>query len=193
MQEDLDLNQEIKALGDDVTDQQILAIVHRRFPSRGATGRHNGGGDRRGPPQSDRSRAQSDGPPRWPRAQSEGPPRSREDVTCPNCLEKGHFASECKKPRVERKDRVCFECGEKGHEARRCKNKQAHHVADEADTPCWAICGEEDGFRIVQRRGATRTPRKPTPQERRLECFMNANMYAALMQDSAGADKHEDG
>ena len=37
-----------------------------------------------------------------------GPPRRRDDIRCPNCLETGHSAFECKKERVEQ--RKCFLC-----------------------------------------------------------------------------------
>ena len=49
----------------------------------------------------------------------ERPARSKADTTCPNCLEKGHAAQECPKPKIDVKDRKCFVCGEAGYSAAR--------------------------------------------------------------------------
>ena len=115
-----DLDDALKEVGTNATDEQILAVLDRKFPGRFPRApprqapRHGGGLRAGGPGGGTRT-------PLPPRRDDRGPPRSREDVTCPNCLKKGHFGSECHEARVERKDRLCFQCGEKGHEARRCQ------------------------------------------------------------------------
>ena len=89
------------ALGSDLdlsmSDGQLAAFVRGRF---GGTQKQQPR-DRR--PQTDRA-----------------PPRSKGDMTCPNCMEKGHTSQECKKPKIEMKDRKCFICNEPGHPASKC-------------------------------------------------------------------------
>ena len=112
-----DLRQEMLAIGIHLDDDQLFALANSR------AGRHGGRpGGRPGPramPGSDR------GPPRAPLGSDRGPPRSKADITCANCLGKGHTAMECKKEKVQRADRLCFQCGKPGHEARRCPEKSA--------------------------------------------------------------------
>ena len=80
-------------------DGQLAAFVRGRF----AASQRQAPRDKR--PQGDRERA---------------PPRGKADMTCPNCLEKGHTSQECKKPKLELKDRRCFICNEPGHPASKC-------------------------------------------------------------------------
>ena len=73
------------------------------------------------------------------------PPRDKRDVTCANCLKKGHTSQECKAPKVAAKDRKCFECGEAGHVASKCPNKDKARVLADLEQqgepkPVWFGC-----------------------------------------------------
>ena len=178
--EEEDLSAEIRALGEDASEEQIMAIVSRRFPRKnGAPAKTSGGAPiPRGP----------GAPGKLTRDSAErGPPRSREDVTCPNCLKKGHFASECTEPKVERKDRMCFNCGDKGHVARFCKKpKKSNLIGNlqtDGDQDVWACLNDTDDFIPVQRQGQSRRARKPVPMERRLETFLDVNKFSAFLND----------
>ncbi len=178
--EEEDLSAEIRALGEDASEEQIMAIVYRRFPRKnGAPAKTSGGAPiPRG----------LGAPGKLTRDSAErGPPRSREDVTCPNCLKKGHFASECTEPKVERKDRMCFNCGDKGHVARFCKKpKKSNLIGNlqtDGDQDVWACLNDTDDFIPVQRQGQSRRARKPVPMERRLETFLDVNKFSAFLND----------
>ena len=150
--EEEDLSAEIRALGEDASEEQIMAIVSRRFPRKnGAPAKTSGGAPI----------------PRGPGAPERGPPRSREDVTCPNCLKKGHFASECTEPKVERKDRMCFNCGDKGHVARFCKKpKKSNLIGNlqtDGDQDVWACLNDTDDFIPVQRQGHFQASAQASP------------------------------
>ena len=176
-EDDGDLVSEIRAIGAEASDEQIMAIVNKRFPGRNApSGQQRPGGGQRDP-----------GRQAPPRKSERGPPRSREDVTCPNCLKKGHFGSECPEGRVRREDRACFSCGEKGHEARHCKKPKPAQLL-ENDKEAWTIMNEDE-FIPVQRRGKTRTATRPMPQKLTLKSFIDNNIFAAMTEDVDDAEE----
>ena len=96
-----------QGLSEDMPDGELAAFVRKRLFNK----------DKRFP--------QGAGRPRQAPARDRAPARSKEDMTCPNCLEKGHSSQECTKPKIDVKDRRCFLCKEKGHAASKCpKAKQ---------------------------------------------------------------------
>ena len=95
------VDDEFDSLREDMPDEQLAAFVRRTL----------GNGNRKLP---FRARA----PP--VAGKLKPPPRSKEDMTCPNCLQKGHSSQECTKPKIDIKDRKCFICNEKGHPASKC-------------------------------------------------------------------------
>ncbi len=130
---------ELQELKEDATTEEINAVYKRGQQRRVQRGNAHG---RRGLP------------PRERPGGARPPPRAPADVTCPNCLEKGHGAFDCPKPKVKRSDRACFDCGEPGHEARFCpKKKQPVQVLEDNDRPTWCL-DDADGFIPVQRRRA---------------------------------------
>ena len=95
------IDDEFESLREDMPDEQLAAFVRRNL----------GNGNRKPPFQSRALPAANKQKP---------PPRSKEDMTCPNCLQKWHSSQECTKPKVDIKDRKCFICNEKGHPASKC-------------------------------------------------------------------------
>ncbi len=93
-----------------------------------------------------------------PRRES-APPRDKRDVTCPNCLKKGHTSQECRAAKVLSKDRKCFECGEAGHIASKCPNKdKTKSLTEEAASaakPVWLGCVADSEDVPVHRRKMT--------------------------------------
>ena len=84
-----------QGLSEDMPDGELAAFVRKRLFNK----------DKRFP--------QGAGRPRQAPARDRAPARSKEDMTCPNCLEKGHSSQECTKPKIDVKDRRCFLCKEK--------------------------------------------------------------------------------
>ena len=136
-------------LREDSPDGQVLAVFRRKFPGR--------------------AQAASGPPP---------PPRSKEDVMCPNCLGKGHFASECSKPKVEVSKRLCFCCKKPGHSKAQCpelrrglkqldapgERAPAMPAAEAASDSGFVYCGcigDAEGFEQVRRRRASNSAMMP--------------------------------
>ncbi len=131
-----DERQEIlNIIGEEATEEQILAVFKAK-QARFQTRRRGGpplGGNRSSPP-----------------------PRDRKDLTCPNCLKKGHPAWECPEERTDPSQRKCFICFKKGHEARNCPDKETLRKkpakALEAEPVKHMMRMDPDGFTPVQRR-----------------------------------------
>ncbi|XP_067620153.1 uncharacterized protein [Eurosta solidaginis] len=53
---------------------------------------------------------------------------SKANIRCYNCNSMGHYASECRKPKIEKG--ACYDCGSKAHRINECpdRNKTVHHV-----------------------------------------------------------------
>ena len=176
-----DLRQEMLAIGIHLDDDQLFALANSRAGGHG--GRPGGRPGPRAMPGSDR------GPPRAPLGSDRGPPRSKADITCANCLGKGHTAMECKKEKVQRADRLCFQCGKPGHEARRCPEKSAKPAQslEEAPREVPSLMIDEEGFTPIQRRKG-REPdgsRWPVPQTPTLGSFIHPNMFEKLKSKDA--------
>ncbi len=127
-EDDPELIQQLEELGEHASDDQILAIVRKKKQLQR--------------PQ-DASRASA--------------PSGRDGkLVCPNCLEEGHAAATCQKPKLELKDRKCFICKRSGHRAMHCPEKRAvpprkaiparsMEVADGASAQVRTFCLECDG------------------------------------------------
>ncbi len=103
-------------------DEELCAFIRRKVQQK--TGRPAGGA---------------------PRREQNAPPRDKRDITCPNCLKKGHTSQECKAPKVAPGDRKCFGCGEPGHISSKCPNKKQAQVltgpaASDGPKPVWLGC-----------------------------------------------------
>ena len=148
-EDDSDAGAELAILAQNgtVSDGQLAAFVRRQI----AGGKRPWAAAQKGP--KDRER----------------PARSKADTTCPNCLEKGHTAQECTKPKIEVKDRRCFVCNEPGHSANRCPKGRLKALARESDPapvretggrPAkYTLCLESEGGFVP----AHRLARKTTP------------------------------
>ena len=188
-EDDSDVGAELAILAQNgtVSDGQLAAFVRR----------HVAGGKR---PWAAPQRANKD---------REKPARSKEDTTCPNCLEKGHTSQECTKPKIEVKDRKCFVCNEKGHSAARCPKGRLKTLARESDPapvreaagrPAkYAFCLEnEDGFVPAHRLARKTTPwvqaaAKPTPKGATVnEVMESAFIKYARLEASRSAGQNED-
>ena len=127
---ELDLNG-----ADGMADEELCAFVRRKI-------------------QQDRRNRPGGTPPRRP-----APPRDKRDITCPNCLKKGHTSQECREPKVLAKDRKCFGCGEAGHISSKCPNAKKAQVltgpAETEDKPVWLGCVYDEGDIPVHRKKMT--------------------------------------
>ena len=118
--------QELAALGRDADAEEVNAVF-RRGQARFA--------QRRWPPKKQDNGGGGARPVRAP-ARPEG------EMTCPNCLEKGHDKDACTKPKIDVNKRKCFLCKKEGHRAFQCPGKPARpaHSVDDAprvkDTMC---------------------------------------------------------
>ena len=125
----------LNIIGEDATEEQVLGVFkakQARFQTR-----------RRGAPPPGGSRTAA-------------PPRDKKDLTCPNCLKKGHPAWECPEERTDPSQRKCFLCLKKGHEARNCPDRESLRKkpakALETEPVKHIMCLDPDGFTPVQRR-----------------------------------------
>ncbi len=92
-----------------------------------------------------------------PKRERTAPPRDKRDITCPNCLKKGHTSQECKAPKVSAQDRKCFSCGEPGHISSKCPNANKARVltgpaAAEDAKPVWLGCVYDEADVHVHRK-----------------------------------------
>ncbi len=195
-----ELREEIQALGAAPTEDQMVALFQNRrgLKPRDGTGWPSGPRGRPG------------------QREDKGPPRSKDDITCANCLKKGHPATDCPAPKVKREDRKCFECGEPGHEARRCPKRKPRQPAKTVDTepiPNLLIT-DDDGYIPVQRRRQARAqiqeslgitiedPRavqgvpehksRPLPRGATLGSFIHESFFKALEQTEEPSDQDKD-
>ena len=193
---------ELEDLGDDADQDEVNAVfrrgqarvAQRRWPQRKAVAGDAGGGRQAKPPAQARAQA---------------------DMTCPNCLEKGHDKDQCTKPKIAVEERKCFICKKAGHRAFQCPDKPrpVNGVEDEAGgRPRDTMCVEdEEGFLPIQRRqnklhvgiprllgcehgAACGCPapraRRPAPMERRLADFMGSqNTFVALANPPGAYEK----
>ncbi len=161
-EDDDETRAEVTALGDDATEMEVAAVERRRAQRRVVRGRARPGGPA-------------------PSAQ-----KFKGELTCPNCLEKGHAASACPKPKVPVSERKCFLCGKPGHSAWRCPSKQQAKPtklleggSDEAAHICCVVDGFATPKKTAQIRQIGARALGPIP----LSEFVTYNSFAALSQE----------
>jgi hypothetical protein len=179
--EDLDEEgmHELEGLGDEATQDEVNA-VYKRFAGRGGP---RGAPSRPWPPR-----------PAGERSAARAPPRSAAESSCPNCLEKGHKADECTKPKIGLDQRRCFLCKQTGHSARHCKEKKPLHAIDNGKGPRepLAMC-DDDGFVPIQRQTRSTTIDRSQPDSRTYKAMpmeatladyaVSKNKFAALAEE----------
>ena len=144
------------------------------------------------------------GRPRQTPMRDKAPARSKEDMTCPNCLEKGHSSQECTKPKIDNKDRRCFLCKEKGHSASKCpKAKQLKSFTSRADAGsappatvfAWSLESSDDfvpAQRTVKRASATSPPKRAFTVNDEIEsAFTKLARIEAMEQSDEGLDDEQ--
>jgi len=190
--------QELQDLGRDA-DQEEVNAVYRRGQARFA--------QKKWPSKRPDGRVQS---------AARAPPRAEGEMTCPNCLEKGHKKEDCKKPMIDVNERKCFLCKKPGHRAFQCPDKPVNSVEDAPGRPKTrdTMCIEDsEGFVPIQRRksqlaltgsshicshicshkrkeATTTMTRRPMPMERRLADFVKvSNNFEVLASlEAAGVE-----
>ncbi len=173
--DDLELTEEEEQAVGMMSDEQLHAFVRRKAQLGQRT---------------------RDGP-RKPRR--EQPPRDKRDVTCPNCLKKGHTSQECKEPKIASKDRKCFECGLPGHIASKCPNKDAARVLDDGgpaggSKPVWmGVVASSDEVPVHRKRMIPMKHAilaKPTPKGCTLgDCMGSAFLKMAALEQEDEEEK----
>ncbi|MBV60664.1 MAG: hypothetical protein CMH65_05125 [Nevskiales bacterium] len=147
-----------------MADEELRAFIRRKLQQK--TGRPAGGTLRR-----DRA----------------APPRDKRDITCPNCLKKGHTSQECKAPKVAASDRKCFECGEPGHISSKCPNRSRAQVltepaASDGPKPVWLGCVHDGDEVPVHRRKRTPFHKAVVQPPRPQGCTLGDCMGRAFAQ-----------
>ncbi len=119
-----------------------------------------------------------------PGRERQAPPRDKRDITCPNCLKKGHTGQECRQPKIASKDRKCFECGEPGHVASKCPNKDKAKALTEEATgvakPVWLGCVADSQDIPVHRKKMTPWHKAMVPRPKPRGCTLGDCMGSAF-------------